>query len=277
MVDVDAKPYLLIPTLHMKIGLLVVFLFVADFVTAQKKYVGPPNQIGREYGNPKMPWMVSHLSGENKERLKRVNKNSKHSVFGKVLCFRRLCRIQAGHDAPMKRISYEKFKKKIARDAKRGAYQNIRVDTSTRKAPVKKVIPIAVDTTVTPPIAMEIPKVKADTLIVLGAELLFETNKSTLRSEHFPTLNPIVDYLLTHPERSVKISGHTDNTGREAHNLTLSKQRADVVAEYLVGNGVNIKSIETSGQGSSKPIAENTTEEGRKKNRRVELLISDGR
>ena len=277
MVDVDAKPYLLIPTLHMKIGLLVVFLFVADFVTAQKKYVGPPNQIGREYGNPKMPWMVSHLSGENKERLKRVNKNSKHSVFGKVLCFRRLCRIQAGHDAPMKRISYEKFKKKIARDAKRGAYQNIRVDTSTRKPPVKKVIPLAVDTTVTPPIAMEIPKVKADTLIVLGAELLFETNKSTLRSEHFGTLNPIVDYLLTHPERSVKISGHTDNTGREAHNLTLSKQRADVVAEYLVGNGVNIKSIETSGQGSSKPIAENTTEEGRKKNRRVELLISDGR
>ncbi|HRG10931.1 MAG TPA: OmpA family protein, partial [Cyclobacteriaceae bacterium] len=66
-------------------------------------------------------------------------------------------------------------------------------------------------------------------------------------------------------------------TGREAHNLTLSKQRADVVAEYLVANGVNLRSIETSGQGSSKPLAENTTESGRMKNRRVELLISDGR
>lgn len=269
---------LALTNLHMKIGLIIFFLLEAYAASAQKKYVGPPNQIGREYGNPKMPWMVSHLRGENKERLKRVNKNSKHSVFGKVLCFRRLCRIQAGHDAPMKRISYEKFKMKIARNAKRGAYQNIRVDTTiTRKPPVKKVIPIAVDTTVTQPIAMEVAKVMSDTLIVLGAELLFETNKSTLRSEHFPTLNPIVDYLLAHPERSVKISGHTDNTGREAHNLALSKQRADVVAEYLVSNGVNLKSIETSGEGSSRPMAENTTEEGRKKNRRVELLISDGR
>lgn len=260
----------------MKIVLLSFFLLGACYATAQKKSVGPPNQIGREYGNPKMPWMVSHLSGENKERLKRVNKNSRHSVFGKVLCFRRLCRIQAGHDAPMKRISYEKFKKKIARHAS-GTYQNILVDTSARKPPVKKVIPIAVDTTVTKPMAMEVAKVQADTLILLGAELLFETNKSSLRSEHFATLNPIVDYLLAHPERSVKISGHTDNTGREAHNLTLSKQRAEVVAEYLVGNGVNLKSIETSGRGSSKPIADNTTEEGRKKNRRVELLIQDGK
>jgi len=83
-------------------------------------------QIKGTYGNAKMPMMVSHLSGANKERLKRVNKNSRHSVFGKVLCFRRLCRIQSGHTAPLQAISYEKFKKKIARNAKRGAYQNIR-------------------------------------------------------------------------------------------------------------------------------------------------------
>lgn len=258
----------------MRVFLLVIGLLGTYNAIAQKKYVGPPNQVGREYGNPKMPWMVSHLAGENKERLKRVNKNSKHSVFGKVLCFRKLCRIQAGHDAPMQRISYERFKKKIARNAKRGAYQNIRVDTTrNQKPPVQKVVPVSVDTTITVPVVIESAKEKADTLIVLGAELLFETNKSTLRSEHFATLNPIVDYLRAHPERSVKISGHTDNTGREAHNLTLSKQRAEVVAEYLVGNGVNINNIETSGQGSSKPIAENTTEAGRMKNRRVELLI----
>lgn len=263
----------------MKKFLLALFLFGTYYAHAQK-YVGPPNQVGREYGNPKMPLMVSHLSGDNKERLKRVNKNSKHSVFGKVLCFRRLCRIQAGHDAPMKRISYEKFKKKIARNAKKGAYKNIRIDTTARKPKGPKIIPAKIDTTHIQrksTVSMPIATGKSDTLIVLGAELLFETNKSTLRSEHFATLNPIVDYLLLHPERSVKISGHTDNTGREPHNLTLSKQRADVVAEYLVGNGVNIKSIETSGLGSAKPIAENTTEEGRKKNRRVELLIHDGR
>jgi chemotaxis protein MotB len=80
-----------------------------------------------------------------------------------------------------------------------------------------------------------------------------------------------------HPERLVRISGHTDNTGREAHNLALSKQRADVVAEYLVSNGIDINRVETSGLGSAKPIEVNTSDEGRRKNRRVELLIHDGR
>jgi outer membrane protein OmpA-like peptidoglycan-associated protein len=147
--------------------------------------------------------------------------------------------------------------------------------THKRKPVVREAIPVMRDTANTQP-AVSAPVVKADSLIVLSAELLFETNKSTLRSEHFVRLNSIVDYLLLHSERSVRISGHTDNTGREAHNLTLSKQRADVVAEYLVSNGININRIETSGLGSTKPIAENTTEEGRKKNRRVELLIYDG-
>jgi outer membrane protein OmpA-like peptidoglycan-associated protein len=101
---------------------------------------------------------------------------------------------------------------------------------------VREPVPVVIDTIKTRP-AVAAPVLKADSLIVLGAEVLFELNKSTLRSEHFGTLNGIVDYLLSHPERSVRISGHTDNTGREAHNLTLSKQRADVVAEYLVSNG----------------------------------------
>jgi OmpA-OmpF porin, OOP family len=74
----------------------------------------------------------------------------------------------------------------------------------------------------------------------------------------------------------VRISGHTDNTGSEEHNLSLSKRRADVVAEYLVKNGVDIHRVETFGFGSSKPIGTNTTDEKRKKNRRVELLIHDG-
>jgi outer membrane protein OmpA-like peptidoglycan-associated protein len=258
----------------MKTILLFLFLFGAYYAKAQK-YVGPPNQVGREYGNPKMPLMVSHLAGANKERLKRATKNSRHSIFGKVLCFRKLCRIQSGHTASLQAISFKKFKKKIAKNARKGEYKSIRGDTAnTQKPAVRKFIPMPNDTVRSEPMIMA-AKVNTDTLIVLGAELLFETNKSTLRSEHFATLNPIVDYLLLHPKRSVKISGHTDNTGRETHNLNLSKQRADVVAEYLVGNGVNVKSIETSGLGSAKPIAENTTEDGRKKNRRVEMLIED--
>jgi outer membrane protein OmpA-like peptidoglycan-associated protein len=258
----------------MKTILLSVFLFGFIYANAQKP-VGPPNNVGREYGNPKMPWMVSHLAGANKEMLKRVNKNSRHSIFGKILCFRKLCRIQSGHTASLHSISFKKYKKKVAKNAKKGAHKNIQTDSTRKPKPVvRKPIPVVIDTVHTQP-TVSVPVVKADSLIILGAELLFETNKSTLRSEHFVTLNSIVDYLRLHPERSVRISGHTDTTGKEAHNLSLSKQRADVVAEYLVGNGIAINRVETFGLGSAKPIVENTTDQGRKKNRRVELLIYD--
>ena len=250
----------------MKILLLSAILLA--YIHAHAQYVGPPNNVGREYGNPKMPLMVSHLAGANKERLKRANKNSRHSIFGRILCFRKLCRIQSGHTASLRAISFKKFKKKVAKNAKKGAYKNNPALKPNATAPV--VIDTAARRPTAPP-----PPVKPDSLIILGAELLFETNKSTLRSEHFATLNSIVVYLRSHPERMVTISGHTDTSGSEAHNLNLSKQRADVVAEYLVSNGVDIDRVDTSGLGSSRPIAENTNDEGRKKNRRVELLIHD--
>jgi outer membrane protein OmpA-like peptidoglycan-associated protein len=254
----------------MKVLILSFFLFGCCYANAQ--YVGPAKNVGREYGNPKMPMFVSHLAGANKERLKRANKNSRHTIFGKVLCFRRLCRIQSGHTASLRAISFKKFKKKIAQNAKKGAYKKIQSDSTHKARPaVHQEAPVVVDTATARPA----PAVKADSLIVLGAELLFETNKSTLRSEHFVTLNPLVDYLVSHPGRSVKVSGHTDNTGNETHNLALSKKRADVVAEYLVSNGVDVSRVETYGYGSAKPMADKTTEEGRKKNRRVELLIHD--
>ena len=256
----------------MKAIFLSVLLFGFFHVNAQ--YVGPPNNVGREYGNPKMPLMVSHLAGANKERLNRVTKNSRHSIFGKIVCFRKLCRIQSGHSASLHAISFKKFRRKVARNAKKGLYKRTQIDSTYKRKPVvRDAMPVVTDTAT----AKATPVIKADSLIVLGAEVLFETNKSTLRSEHFATLSSIVDYLVLHPERSVKISGHTDDTGSERHNLSLSKRRADVVAEYLVNNGVNINRVETSGFGSAKPIVANTTDEGRKKNRRVELLIHEGR
>jgi outer membrane protein OmpA-like peptidoglycan-associated protein len=255
-------------------------LLLFGFFCVSAQYVGPPNNVGREYGNPKMPMMVSHLAGANKERLKRANKNARHSIFGKILCFRRLCRIQSGHSASLRPISFKKFRKKIARNAKKGLYKKPQSDSTYRHKPVpREVMPVFIDpdtASVSVHTDRQAPVIKADSLIVLGAELLFETNKSTLRSEHFATLNSIVDYLVLHPHRSVKISGHTDNTGSEGHNLALSKRRADVVAEYLVSNGVDINRVETFGFGSAKPLVANTTDEGRKKNRRVELLIHDG-
>ncbi len=120
------------------------------------------------------------------------------------------------------------------------------------------------------------PILKTDSLIVLG-EVLFATNSSILKSEQFAVLDSIVDFLVKNPRLIVKISGHTDNTGKESYNLKLSTQRADVVAEFLVDNGVDIDRVSSIGLGSSRPIAPNTSDAGRKKNRRVELLIHDKR
>jgi outer membrane protein OmpA-like peptidoglycan-associated protein len=206
--------------------------------------------------------------------LKRVNKNSRHSIFGKILCFRRLCRIQSGHQASLHSISYEKYKKRIAAHAQKETNKTIPTDSVRKPKPtVREQQPTGMDTA---RINALVPPAKADSLIVLGSELLFETNQSTLRSEHFTVLNSIVEYLIARPERLVRISGHTDNTGKETHNVNLSKQRADVVAKYLVNHGIAIHRVETSGLGSAEPIANNSTDQGRKKNRRVELLIHDG-
>jgi outer membrane protein OmpA-like peptidoglycan-associated protein len=257
----------------MRIVSLFFYLLISFWTQAQS--VLAPSNVGREYGNPKMPWMVSHLAGKNKERLKQANKNARHSFFAKILCFRKLCRVQAGHPSSLHAISFEEFKKQVAKRAKKGAYKKFWTDTVRKPTPaVPMSIPVIVDPVQSQPSA-KAPLVKADSLIILGAELLFETNKSALRSEHFLTLNSIVEYLQMHPERSVRISGHTDNVGKEANNLALSKQRADVVAEYLIRNGIDRVRIETAGLGSAKPIAENKTNEGRKKNRRVELLMHD--
>lgn len=258
------------PTRFMKLTLLSIL--VLAFLCGCARYVGPPKNVGREYGNPKMPLMVSHLAGANKRLLERVNRNGSHRVFGKILCFRKSCRIQAGHTSSLKAISFNKFRKKVARNAKKGLYKNVRPDSTFKRQPIVP-SPIVSDSAV----VMPVPIAKADSLIVLGAEVLFETNQSTLRSEHFGALNEIVEYLIQNPGRSVAISGHTDNTGSQSHNFSLSKRRADVVAEYLVINGVDISRVETFGLGSTKPIVPNTSAEGRKKNRRVELLIHDNR
>jgi outer membrane protein OmpA-like peptidoglycan-associated protein len=161
----------------------------------------------------------------------------------------------------------------VARNAKKGLYKKSQPDATNQSKPVApepKLIELDTNS------RKQTSIVKADSLIVLSAALLFETDKSTLRHEHFAALNSIVEYLVLHPERSVKISGHTDNTGNEQHNLALSKRRALVVAQYLVNNGVDIERVETFGLGSAQPLENNLTDEGRKKNRRVELLIHGG-
>ena len=111
-------------------------------------------------------------------------------------------------------------------------------------------------------------------LIANMGDVLFETGKFNLRPEARERLAKVSGILLAYSGLKVAIEGHTDSVGTEDYNLQLSKQRADAVREYLVKEGVQEEVITAIGLGMSQPIAGNETADGRKKNRRVELVVS---
>ena len=120
----------------------------------------------------------------------------------------------------------------------------------------------------------ELANMKQGNSLVLK-NILFETNKAELLAESYVALNILQKYLTDHPKTKIEISGHTDNIGTIEHNKQLSGQRAKAVVEYLVKNGTVASRLTFKGYGSSKPIADNQTEEGKEKNRRVEIMVVD--
>ncbi|MDX1903297.1 MAG: OmpA family protein [Thermonemataceae bacterium] len=104
--------------------------------------------------------------------------------------------------------------------------------------------------------------------------IFFDFDKYELRPESFGDLNRLAKVLQDDPTMKIEIEGHTDNVGLAAKNQMLSENRAKAVAEYLVQKiGIDASRISYKGYGLTKPIAPNTTEEGRKQNRRVEFTI----
>ena len=90
-----------------------------------------------------------------------------------------------------------------------------------------------------------------------------------------PALDDLVDYLKRKPNERIEIGGHTDNVGSDAKNLVLSLERAKSIVEYLISKGISNDRLVAKGYGAEEPIEENTTEEGRQKNRRTEVKILD--
>jgi OOP family OmpA-OmpF porin len=103
-------------------------------------------------------------------------------------------------------------------------------------------------------------------------DLEFDLGKSTIKATSYTTLNRVAA-LLVEKNFSLKLAGHTDNTGSMALNLSLSKDRAEAVKSYLVSQGANPSRIEATGYGPNQPIATNKTAAGRQKNRRVEFTL----
>ena len=100
----------------------------------------------------------------------------------------------------------------------------------------------------------------------------FETGKSDIKSESQNTVNQVADMLLMNKEMKISIEGHTDNVGTPAANKTLSENRAKAVMNALVLKGVDKSRLSAKGWGQEKPISDNNTDEGKAKNRRVEIV-----
>lgn len=100
----------------------------------------------------------------------------------------------------------------------------------------------------------------------------FETAKSIIKPESESTISAIEQLLIDYPTLVISIEGHTDNVGSPASNKTLSLARANAVISALVKRGIDKNRLAAKGWGQEKPIAENETDEGRAKNRRVEIV-----
>ncbi|XXF75934.1 OmpA family protein [Myxococcaceae bacterium GXIMD 01537] len=102
--------------------------------------------------------------------------------------------------------------------------------------------------------------------------ILFDTGKADIKPASEPLLAEIVTLLSSDKALKLSVEGHTDNVGDKKVNLTLSKKRAESVMKYLVGKGIDAKRLKSDGKGDTVPVGDNRSEDGRSKNRRVELV-----
>lgn len=109
----------------------------------------------------------------------------------------------------------------------------------------------------------------------IPSDVSFDVGRSAIKPNFAPVLNHFATSLNQNPVTTVTIIGHTDSTGSDAINNPLSVDRADAARDYLVSRGVARTRIVTDGRGSREPVADNSTQQGRDKNRRVEIYVAE--
>ena len=101
----------------------------------------------------------------------------------------------------------------------------------------------------------------------------FEFDKARLMLDSKTVLGNVAKSLNNEPDVRIIIAGHTDSLGSDAYNKRLSQERAQSVVDFLISKGIDRSRLRAVGYGESKPVADNSTEEGRERNRRVELQV----
>ncbi|AKI00284.1 outer membrane protein/peptidoglycan-associated (lipo)protein [Hoeflea sp. IMCC20628] len=111
-------------------------------------------------------------------------------------------------------------------------------------------------------------------ILNMPSNITFDSDQSAVKPQFYETLNSVALVLKKFNRSLVDVAGHTDSTGSDSHNLTLSQQRAQSVSSYLISQGNDPRRFYTQGFGESQPIADNGSDAGRAANRRVEIQIS---
>jgi outer membrane protein OmpA-like peptidoglycan-associated protein len=114
------------------------------------------------------------------------------------------------------------------------------------------------------------------TVITLSGNVLFASGKSLLLPGAQTSLNQVSDALKDQSDKKIVVEGHTDSTGSADMNMQLSQARAQSVASYLITRGLSADQVTAQGFGPSRPVADNSTPEGRANNRRVEIVVQQG-
>lgn len=127
---------------------------------------------------------------------------------------------------------------------------------------------------VAPPPPPPPPPAPVPEKVSIALNVEFDTAKSIIKDKYSENIKKVADFMKKYPDTNVVIEGHTDNVGSENFNIQLSKARANSVRQYLIENfGIDASRINAIGYGPNRPIAQNDTEDGRQKNRRVEAVI----
>jgi outer membrane protein OmpA-like peptidoglycan-associated protein len=121
---------------------------------------------------------------------------------------------------------------------------------------------------------LQLRQTESGVVVTLG-DVLFESGQTQLLEEAMASLVEVVDLLQSEPDKNIRIEGHTDSTGEADTNLKISEARANSVFEALVSLGVDRNRFTVAGMGEDFPIASNETEEGRRQNRRVDVILLD--
>lgn len=159
--------------------------------------------------------------------------------------------------------------KPITREKAHDALQHMSYQTHqiTRVVPN---CPVAPTPTTAPPAPIIVAPVQPVQYETIELKILFDNDKSNIKQQYYPEVKQVADFMSRHPEVTATIEGHTDSNASDAYNVALSQRRVDAVKRLLIDTyGIDASRLNSVGYGESRPIATNSTPEGRQQNRRV--------